>query len=106
MIGTSTRPDPDTPNSAVSKRAEFWLTIATRSPVPMPSASSPAAIARRPRGHFAIRDRAPRRRGLVGFVDDGRAIGIDEFGAAEEVVDGERNLHGREPIRRRVHAVT
>ena len=40
------RPEPETPNSAVSRRAELWLTMATRSPTPMPSASSPAAIAR------------------------------------------------------------
>jgi hypothetical protein len=46
LIGTRIRPDPDTPNSAVSSRAELWLTIATRSPTPMPSASSPAANAR------------------------------------------------------------
>ncbi len=46
LIGTSTRPDPETPNNAVSSRAELWLTIATRSPTPMPNASSPAAIAR------------------------------------------------------------
>ena len=40
------RPEPETPNRAVSKRAELWLTIATRSPTAMPSSSSPAAIAR------------------------------------------------------------
>ena len=46
LIGTRMRPDPDTPNSAVSRRDELWLTIATRSPTPIPSSSRPAAIAR------------------------------------------------------------
>ncbi len=46
LIGTRTRPDPLTPNSAVSRRAELWLTMATRSPTPMPAASSTAAWAR------------------------------------------------------------
>ena len=54
-----------------------------------------------PRGHLAIRDRSPRLGRLIRLVDDRRPIGIDQFGAAEEVVDGERNLHGREPIRPR-----
>ena len=45
-MGTSTRPDPLTPNSAVSNRAELWLTIATRSPTAIPMASSAAAWAR------------------------------------------------------------
>ena len=46
LIGTSTRPEPLTPNSAVSNRAELWLTMATRSPTPMPIVSSAAACAR------------------------------------------------------------
>ena len=46
LIGTRTRPDPDTPNRAVSSRAELCDTIATRSPCAMPRASRPAAIAR------------------------------------------------------------
>ena len=45
-MGTRMRPEPLTPNSAVSRRAEFWLTMATRSPTAMPSASRPAAMAR------------------------------------------------------------
>ena len=46
LIGTRIRPEPDTPNNAVSSLAELCDTIATRSPTPIPSASSPAAIAR------------------------------------------------------------
>jgi hypothetical protein len=46
LIGTSTRPEPLTPKKLVSKRAELWLTIATRSPTAIPSASRPAAWAR------------------------------------------------------------
>ena len=46
LIGTSTRPEPDTPKNEVSRRAEFWLTTATRSAIPIPRASSPAAWAR------------------------------------------------------------
>ena len=32
LTGTRMRPLPLTPKKAVSRRAEFWLTIATRSP--------------------------------------------------------------------------
>ncbi len=46
LIGTSTRPEPLTPNNAVNRRAELWLTTATRSPTPIPVSSSAAAIAR------------------------------------------------------------
>ena len=43
LTGTSTRPEPLTPKNEVSSRALLWLTIATRSPTPMPSSSSFAA---------------------------------------------------------------
>ena len=46
LTGTRMRPLPLTPKKLVSSRAEFWLTMATRSPWPIPSASSPAAWAR------------------------------------------------------------
>ncbi len=50
-------------------------------------------------GHVAVRDRAPRLGGLVDLVDDCRAVGVEQLGPAEEVVDGERNLHGANAIR-------
>ena len=53
----------------------------------------------RPLGHVAVRDRAPRLGGLVGLVDDGRAVGVEQLGPAEEVVDRQRNLHGVNAIR-------
>jgi hypothetical protein len=46
LIGTTMRPYALTPKNDVSKRAELWLTIATRSPCPTPSASRAAAWAR------------------------------------------------------------
>ncbi len=52
-MGTSTRPQPLTPKKALSSRAELCDTIATRSPTPMPSASSPAACARARRASSA-----------------------------------------------------
>ena len=45
-------------------------------------------------GHLAVRDRAPRFGRLIGFVDDRHAIGVEQLGAADEIVDGQRNLHG------------
>jgi hypothetical protein len=46
LIGTSTRPEPHTPKNDVSRRAELWLMIATRSPTSIPSSSSLAACRR------------------------------------------------------------
>ena len=46
FTGTSTRPEPATPKNDVSSRALLWLTIATRSPTPIPSSSSRAACRR------------------------------------------------------------
>jgi hypothetical protein len=31
---------------------------------------------------------------LVGLVDDADAVGVEQLGAAEEVVDGQRDFHG------------
>ena len=45
-MGTKMRPYPLTPQNEVSRRPEFWLTMATRSPGAMPSWSSRAAWAR------------------------------------------------------------
>ena len=99
LIGTRMRPEPDTPNRAVSRRAELWLTIATRSPTPMPERVEPGGHRPGPLGHLAVGDRAPRLGRLVGLVDDAVAVGVEQLGAAEEVVDGQRNLHGANAIR-------
>jgi len=43
LIGTSTRPNALTPNSAIRKRVALGETIATRAPSATPSSSSAAA---------------------------------------------------------------
>ena len=53
LIGTRIRPEPDTPNSAVSSRAELCDTIATRSPTPMPERVEPGRHRPRPARHLA-----------------------------------------------------
>ena len=70
LIGTSTRPEPLTPNNAVSRRAELWLTTATRSPTPMPDRVERRGLGSGPRGHLGVGDRAPRLGRLIGLVDD------------------------------------
>ena len=44
--------------------------------------------------HLAVRDRAPRLRRLIRFVDDRDPVGVDELGSPQEVVDGQCHLHG------------
>ena len=77
----------------MSSRAELWLTIATRSPTPMPSSSRPAAIAlaRSAISRYVIvpHDSA----GWSGSSTIADPIGVDELGSPEEVVDRECHLH-------------
>ena len=98
LTGTRMRPLPLTPKKLVSSRAEFWLTTATRSPWPIPSASSPAACARARSRDLTPRELAPGGGRLVRLVDHSDPVGVDQLGAAQEVVDGERNLHGADGI--------
>ena len=46
-------------------------------------------LAEAPEGHLAHR-----RGGLVGLIDEGDPVGIDDQGAVKVVADSERNLHG------------
>ena len=80
LIGTRMRPEPDTPNRAVSRRDELWLTIATRSPTPMPELVEPGGDRPGPLGDLAVGQGAPRLGRLVGLVDDRRAVGVDQLG--------------------------
>ena len=58
----------------------------------------PAACARAFAAICAVGELTQRRRGLVGLVDDGDAVGIDVLGAVEEVADGQRVVHGAPPV--------
>ena len=87
------RPDPLTPKNDVMSRALFWLTIATRSPWPMPSRSSPAAWARASSATRLYVSSPHDSRRLVGLVDQTDAVAVDELGAPEEVHNSQRNLH-------------
>ena len=99
------RPEPLTPKKAVSRRAEFWLTIATRSPWPDAQGVEPGGLGPGPLGHLAIGERAPGRGRLVGLVDHADAVRVDQLGPSEEVGDGQRYLHRRscdpDPAQRR-----
>ena len=46
-----------------------------------------------PAGHLGVRQRAPRRRRLIRLVDDADPIRVEQLGPAQEVVDGQRDMH-------------
>ena len=100
LIGTRIRPGP---RDTEQRRRADAPSCATPSPPVRPAAIPSCVEAGRdrpcPLGHVAVRDRTPRLGGLVRLVDDGRAVGVEQLGPAEEVVDRQRNLHGANAIR-------
>src|SRR4029079_16231636 len=48
-----------------------------------------------PLANLGVGDRAPRGSGLVGFVDDARALAVDGHGAVQEVAHTQRDDHVR-----------
>ena len=46
-------------------------------------------------GHFLIRDRSPGFSRLVRFINYSDSVGVDQFGATDEIVDGKSDLHGQ-----------
>ena len=101
LIGTRIRPNPLTPKNEVNRRAEFCDTTATRSPAANAERVESGGLgAARARAISRPRQRTPRRRRLVGLVDDADAIAVDELGPLEEVVDRQRYAHGGSPSTR------
>src|SRR5262249_18179138 len=64
---------------------------------PGPEAIQAGGLGTSQRGKAGVRHRLARRSGLVGLVDDSHTAAVDELGALDEVVDGQRNLHGGTP---------
>ena len=81
---------PETPKKLVSSRAEFWVTTATRSPGADPERVEAGRLGASAPADLGVRRASPRRGRLIGLVDDADSVGIQLLGAAEEVVDGQR----------------
>ena len=94
LTGTSTRPKPLTPKYEMRKRAEFGLTMATRSPWADAHGVEGQRHAPGPVVHLGVGDGAERSR-HARLVDHRHPVGaVHERGAFEEVADRERDVHG------------
>ena len=103
LTGTQIRPEPLTRRrTTVSSRAELCDTIATRSPWPD---AEPVERRRPGPGPARASSRVGERRpsdgaGWSGSSTNADAVGVDGHGPAQEVADGQRNLHGPNPTAR------
>ena len=89
--------DASRPRHAVHRGHQPGRVVADdRHPLADPDAElvQPGGHRPRPLGHLPVRERVPRLGGLVRLVDDPDAIGVQQLGAVDEVVDGEGHLHG------------